>query len=107
MPGRVELFRKVFPDWVQRLVAEKEEHPDQGLFTATALEKRNPDYIAVYSLDYKVPDEIVRRYYGDLLTGKFPYGIAFDGETPPEPGWIYPRTIDMLRGRITILQRKS
>jgi hypothetical protein len=107
IPGRVELFRKVFPDWVQPLVAEKEGHPDQGLFTAAALKKRNPNYIAIYSLDYKVPDEIVRRYYGDLLSGRFPYGVAFDGETPPEPRWIYPRTIDMLRGRITILQRKS
>jgi hypothetical protein len=107
MPGRVELFRKVFPEWVQPLVAEKEGHPDQGLFTATALQKRNPNYIAIYSLDYKVPGETVRRYYGDLLTGKFPYAIMFDDEPPPAPAWIYPRTIDALRGRITILQRKS
>ena len=107
MPGRVELFRKVFPDWVQPLVAEKEGHPDQGLFTAAALKKRNPNYIAIYSLDYKVPDETVRKYYRDLLTGEFPYAIAFDGETPPAPAWIYPRTIDFLRGRVTILQRKT
>ncbi len=106
MPGRVELFRKVFPEWVQPLVAEREGHPDQGLFTA-ALGKRNPNYIAIYSLDYKVPSEAVRRYYGDLLVGKLPYAIAFDGETPPAPVWIYPRTIDFLRGRITILQRKN
>lgn len=107
MPGRAELFRKVFPEWVQPLVAEKEGHPDQGLFTAAALEKRNPNYIAIYSLDYKVPSEIVRSYYGDLLAGKFPYAIAFDGEAPPAPAWIYPRTIDFLRGRITILQRQN
>src|SRR5207249_10672984 len=30
MPGRVELFRKVFPEWVQPLVAEKEGNPDPG-----------------------------------------------------------------------------
>jgi hypothetical protein len=107
MPGRVELFRKVFPEWVQPLVAEKEGHPDQGLFTAAALRTRNPNYIAIYSLDYQVPGEIVRRYYGDLLAGTFPYVIAFDGATPPAPAWIYPRTIDFLQGRITILQRKS
>ena len=107
MPGRVELFRKVFPEWVQPLVAEKEGHPDQGLFTAAALRTRNPNYIAIYSLDYQVPGEIVRRYYGDLLAGTFPYAIAFDGATPPAPAWIYPRTIDFLQGRITILQRKS
>ena len=107
MPGRVELFRKVFPEWVQPLVAEREGHADQALFTAAALKKRNPNYIAIYSLDYKVPSETVRRYYGDLRAGNFPYAIAFDGETPPAPSWIYPRTIDFLQGRITILQRKS
>ena len=107
MPGRVELFRKVFPEWVQPLVAEKEGNPDPGLFTAAALEKRNPNYIAIYSPDYRVPGEMVRRYYGDLITGKFSYAIVFDADTPRAPKWIYPRTIDHLRGRITILQRKS
>jgi len=107
MPGRVELFRKVFPEWVQPLVAEKEGNPDPGLFTAAALEKRNPNYITIYSPDYRVPGEMVRRYYGDLLTGKFSYAIVFDADTPRAPKWIYPRTIDHLRGRITILQRKS
>lgn len=107
MPGRIELFRKVFPEWVQPLVAEKEGHADPALFTAAALSKRNPNYIAIYSLDYKVPSETVRRYYGDLLAGNFPYAIAFDGETPPAPAWIYPHTIDFLHGRITILRRKS
>jgi hypothetical protein len=107
MPGRIELFRKVFPEWVQPLVAEREGHADQALFTAAALSKRNPNYIAIYSLDYKVPSETVRRYYGDLLAGNFPYAIAFDGETLPAPAWIYPRTIDFLQGRITILERKS
>jgi hypothetical protein len=107
MPGRLELFRKVFPEWVQPLAAEKERNPDQGLFTAAALEKRNPNYISIYSLDYHVPGETVRRYYGDLLSGKFPYAIVFDAETPRASAWIYPRRIDFLRGRITILQRKS
>ena len=107
MPGRFELFREVFPEWVQPLVAENEKNPDQGLFTAAALEKRNPNYISIYSGDYKVPGDTVRRYYGDLLTGKLPYAIVFDAGTPRAPKWIYPRTIDSLRGRITILQRKS
>ena len=107
MSGRIEFFRKVFPSWVQPLVVEREGHYDQGLFTAAALEKRNPDYIAIYSLDYNVRSGAVRTYYSDLLAGKSPYAIAFDGETPHVPAWIYPCTIDMLRGRITILQRKN
>jgi dolichyl-phosphate-mannose-protein mannosyltransferase len=107
MPGRVELFRQVFPEWVQPLVAEKEGNPDRRLFSATALKKRNPDYITVYSLDYKVPAKTVRRYYDALLTGKLPYAIVFDADAPRSPKWIYPRTIDFLRGRIIILQRKT
>jgi hypothetical protein len=107
MPGRIELFGKVFPEWVQPLVAEREGHAEEALFTTAALRKRNPNYIAIYSLDYKVPGETVRRYYGDLLAGNLPYAIKFDAETPPAPAWIYPRTIDFLQGRITILQRKS
>ena len=107
MPGRVELFRKIFPEWVQPYVAEKEGNPDQGLFTAAALQKRDPNYISIYSWNYHVPSETVRKYYGDLLAGKFPYVIVFDAETPRMPAWIYPRTIDFLRGRITILQRKN
>jgi hypothetical protein len=107
MPGRAELFREVFPEWVQPLIAEEEPNPDQGLFTAAALKKRNPDYISIYSPDFRVPVETVRRYYRDLLSGKFPYAIVFDARTPRAPAWIYPRAIDSLRGRITILQRKS
>lgn len=105
--GRVALFRKIFPEWVQPYVAKKEGNPDETLFTATALQKRDPNYISVYSWDYRVPSETVRKYYGDLLAGKFPYGIVFDAETTPVPAWIYPRTIDFLAGRITILQRKN
>src|SRR5436190_22656637 len=105
--GRVELFRKIFPKWLQPYVAEKEKNPDEGLFTAAALQKRDPDYISVYSWNYQVPSRTVRSYYGDLLAGKFPYEIVFDAETARVPAWTYPRTIDFLAGRITILQRKN
>ena len=105
--GRVELFRRIFPEWVQLYVAEKEKNPDEGLFTAAALQKRDPDYISVYSWNYQVPSETVRKYYGDLLAGKFPYVIVFDAETARVPAWTYPRTIDFLAGRITIFQRKN
>jgi hypothetical protein len=107
MSGRLELFRKVFPEWVQPLVSEKEKDHDQGLFTAIGLQKRNPNYIAIYSVDYQVPGEKVPKYYGDLLGGKLRYAVGFDGKTAPSPAWIYPRTIDHLDGRITILQRTN
>jgi hypothetical protein len=43
----------------------------------------------------------------DLLAGKFPYDIVFDGQTVDPPRWVYPRNIDFLSGRITILARRS
>ena len=96
--GRAELFGKILPDWVQPYAVEKEKNPDEGLFTAAALQKRDPDYISVYSWNYQVPSQTVRRYYGDLLAGKFPYAIVFDAETERVPAWIYPRS-DRLPGR--------
>jgi Dolichyl-phosphate-mannose-protein mannosyltransferase len=105
--GRAELFRKIFPEWVQPYLVEKEKNPDEDLFTAAALLKRDPDYISVYSWNYQVPSEKVRKYYSDLIAGKFPYVIVFDAETARVPAWTYPRTIDFLAGRITIFQRKN
>ena len=105
--GRVESFRKIFPEWVQAYAVKKEKSPDERLFTPTSLQKRDPNYISVYSWNYQVPSYTVRKYYSDLLLGRFPYIIVFDAETAPVPAWIYPRTIDFLAGRITILQRKN
>ena len=105
--GRVELFRKIFPEWVQAYAVKKEKNPDEGLFTAASLQKRDPNYISVYSWNYQVPSDIVRKYYSDLLLGTFPYIIVFDAETAPVPAWVYPCTIDFLAGRLTILQRKN
>ena len=96
--GRAELFGKILPEWVQPYAVEKEKNPDEGLFTAAALQQRDPDYISVYSWNYQVPSQTVRRYYGDLLAGKFPYAIVFDAETTRVPAWIYPRS-DRFPGR--------
>src|SRR5213075_1417983 len=66
------LFRKILPEWVQPYAVEKEKNPDEGLFTAAALQKRDPDYISVYSWNYQVSSQTVRRYYGDLSQGNSP-----------------------------------
>ena len=105
--GRLPLFLKMFRDdpWIQAHVSNYEIEADERLYTRDELLKRNPEVISVYSPDYSGPSTAVRNYYSDLLAGKFPYVIVFDGQTVSPPRWIYPREIDFLSGRIVILQR--
>lgn len=106
--GRLQLFNQVFQDdpWIRQNVAKYEIEADENLFTEAELLKRNPRLVAAYSSDYAVPNPAVRNYYAQLLGGKFPYTIAFDADTKEPPRWVYPREIDFLRGRITILKRR-
>ncbi len=107
--GRAELFARIFQDnpWMKKHGSDYEKETDESLFTGTELRQRNPNIVAVYSSDYQVPSDKVRNYYLDLLAGKFPYDIVFDGQTVDPPRWVYPRNIDFLSGRITILARQS
>ncbi len=106
--GRLELFRKAFRDdpWIQRHVADYEKMPDERLYTREELLRRAPDMVTVHSLDYGISTSPVKTYYANLLAGRFPYQIAFDGETVEAPRWVYPRNIDFLKGRMTILTRR-
>ena len=106
--GRPDLFAKIFANdpWIWQHAKEYEGDADEQLFTLDSLEKRNPQVITVYSSDYEVPSVLVRKYYSDLLEQKFPYDIVFDGKSKEPPRWVYPRVIDHLRGRITILARR-
>jgi len=107
--GRNKLFSELFKDnkWVEGRVAIYEGDADEGLFTPEALARRNPSFITVHSVDYQVPSEIVPKYYADLIDGKLGYHVTFDGTTPEAPRWIYPREIDFLAGRMTILVRND
>lgn len=104
--GRLPLFRRIFKDdlWMQEHVAAYEIEADERLFTRAELLKRNPNFIAVYSTEYHVPSRAIREYYAGLLSGKWSYNVVFDAGTSEPPAWIYPREIDFLRGRITILK---
>ena len=105
---RAALFSKVFANnkWVSNSVAEKEGAVNEGDFTLEALQKRNPEYIAVDSYAYHGLEEgPPKAFYTSLLDGRFSYKIVFDLQSPPVPHWIYPKDIDFLENRITILQR--
>ena len=84
-------------------------------YSSEQLLKRQPDYIAIDSLYYSrfIDDEsLIANYYPtmgrffiDLLNEKYPYKIVFDKETKVTPIWIYPREIDFLANRMTILKK--
>ncbi|MBV9008279.1 MAG: glycosyltransferase family 39 protein [Verrucomicrobia bacterium] len=105
--GRVELFGKLFGQnsWVQQYARGTEGDPNENLFTLAALRIRNPDVITVHSTDYNVPSATVRKYYADLFHHKTEYALVYSGATIEAPPWIYPRKIDFLDGRMTILTR--
>jgi hypothetical protein len=106
--GRLQLFKKVFHDdpWIQEHVAQYEIEADEWLYREEELLKRNPSLITVHSIDYSISNSAVRSYYANLLEGKFPYQVAFDRTAIEPPRWVYPRNIDFLSGRMTILKRR-
>jgi hypothetical protein len=108
--ARGALFAKLFGGnaWVTNSLEEREGHVNEADFTPAALQARNPEYVAVDSAvyDYLAPGP-VQAYFMDLLAERYPYRVVFDLASPAIPGWIYPREIDFLRNRITILQRVS
>ncbi|MDQ2868849.1 MAG: hypothetical protein M3R59_10665 [Verrucomicrobiota bacterium] len=107
--GRNELFQKIFRDnhWVADSLSKIESPVDDSLFTAAALRERRPALVTIHSSDREVPDAAVRHYYDALLAGEFPYTIVYDATSPPASRWIYPREIDFLVGRMTILARRN
>lgn len=106
--GRLPLFKKIFAEdrWIQEHVAQYEIEADESLFTRAALIRRNPDFVIVYSW-FPIPSPAIRDYYSDMFAGKFPYEIILEVAPGEPPRWIYPRQIDFLHGRITILARRS
>ncbi len=102
------LFSKLFAGnkWVMSGVAAKEGQVNEADFTLEALQKRNPEYIAMDTNAYRgIEEGPVKAYFSSLLEGRYPYAIVFDLQTPPVPDWIYPKDIDVIENRITILRR--
>ena len=104
------LFKKIFGNnqWVMSQLLKKEGQVDEDDFTLAGLQKRNPDYVAADSISYEsLGDQHIKAYYADLFAGRYPYDIVFDLQSPPFPDWVYPRSIDFLQNRITILQKRA
>lgn len=109
LTGRAERFRRIFPNekWVGQFAAEHESDSGAWAYQENELRRRHPDFVTLYSSDLFSPNQAVRKYYNDLLAHRYLYEIAFTGQSPPVPSWIYPRSIDFLPGRMVIFRRKN
>jgi hypothetical protein len=117
--GRERLFEQVFPgnsfingSEATRLRAEERV----SWYAVEALTRRAPDYVVIDSLYYGRFVEpglrsdlypSMREYFRALLAGESPYRIVFDRRSPPVPPVIYPREIDFLDNRATILAKNA
>ena len=122
MPHQINNRNKIFETrlqnnpWVRYRLNQKLNNVQktEDFFTAAALQRRNPDYIALNSLYYqRFYTEKGRQYYGgiakytrELLAGNYGYEILFDRQSKPVPQWIYPQKISALHNHITILGRR-
>lgn len=109
LTGRAELFRRIFPNekWVGQFAAEHESDSGAWAYQEKELRRRHPDFVTLYSSDLFSTNQTQQKYYHDLLADRYPYEIAFTGQSPAVPSWIYPRSIDFLVGRIVIFRRKN
>lgn len=109
--GRKRLFEKIFArddKTLEKMEQFERPNEDVGWYTAEALDERRPEYVAVDSLYYgrflgNALYPGIERFFTDLLSEKYRYRIVYDRKTPPVPRWIYPKEIDFLENRITIL----
>jgi hypothetical protein len=111
---RARQFKEMFKDQnVADLVGKYERGLSPDWYDAESLMRRNPDYIAINSEFYgQFNTEIgskyypeIQKYFTDLLDGNLPYRIVFDRHTEPPLWWTYPKSIDFLNNRMTILER--
>jgi len=102
--GQVELFDKIFAnnEWVKTRVDQDREKRDPAWFTSDALKGRNPDFVAVNSVDQ---ESATIPFYNQLLAEQLGYRIVFDGKTEDLPRWVFPRRTEFIANRITLLER--
>jgi hypothetical protein len=95
-------------------ILQYEGKDDIHWFTRNELFKRKPDYIVINSLHYEYFFRSVHMqanyptilsYYQYLLNEETEYKIVFDETTAPSPWYIYPKNVDFLYNRVTVLKR--
>jgi hypothetical protein len=116
--GRERLFERVFPGntFINGSEATRRAAEERMQWYSIAeLTRRGPDYVIVNSLYYDrflqpglrrdlYPS--MREFFDTLLAERTPYRIVFDRRSPPVPALVYPRDIDFLANRATILAKR-
>jgi hypothetical protein len=117
--GRERLFQRIFPgnDFVNGSQATRQAAEERvRWFSAAELARRAPDFVVVDSLYYDrfvqpgLRSELypeMRAYFTDLLAERAGYRIVLDRRSPSVPALVYPRAIDFLDNRVTILARST
>lgn len=115
--GRERLFQQVFAGDAFVNGSEQRQRELEApiaWYTIAALAARAPDYVVVNSLYY---DRFLQpgprrdlypslvEFFTALLGETAGYRIAFDARSPSVPPWVYPRDVDFLDNRATVLQR--
>jgi len=107
--GRQERFTKIFGnnEIIKEGINKYELQPvSPDSFTQKGLLKRNPDYITFSDQVYLfTPDLSVQKFYYDLEDGRYGYTKVFDKKCMPQFPWTYPKSIDLLAGRMIILKK--
>ncbi len=117
--GRERIFASIFKNdsFILGPENDREKQEEQvKWYSQKNLLNRNPDFIGLNSLYYTrftIPGikqnlyPTMNEYFQDLLTEKYSYKIIFDMESKLSPWWVYPRQIDFLHNRMTILAKKK
>jgi len=114
--GRARLLGSLFSEdsWARGRMAQTDRLQDESWYSLEQLMVRRPQYIAINSLHYerftqsKTGDlyPSIKKFFVELIRGKYPYQIVFDRESKKSPPWVYPKKIDFLHNRMTILKRE-
>ncbi len=106
--GRARLFREMLGEKVQEGVAAFETGDYGDTFTAEALARRNPDYVAFSTQVFEWSgDEEAQRFYAALDRGDLGYRKVFEAQARPAAWWAYPAALDFVPERMVILQREG
>lgn len=120
--GRLKLFQEAFKDdpWMMGMVKLREgtsEAEQQRLqwYSVDQLRARSPEYIILGSTYYRRFSEptfaalypMMNQFFADVVQQPAPYKTVFDQASKTPPFWIYPRQIEWVDNRITVLQRQG
>ena len=116
--GRERIFARAFNNdpFIVGTEDLKKEEERVAWYSLPQLLKRKPEFMGLNSLYYDRFTEpglkqdlypTMKDYFQKLLSEQYPYKIVFDEESKHAPTWVYPREIDFLYNRVTILAKEN